>query len=264
MKCRYEMQTWFTITPVLQLNKYWKAAKEGTKIKNGRKRNEFEPLSPCDLLPGYSLGHLTRPPREEEAWTHHKRREEPKEQIAVVFLVDSEVAGIALDVGTRQISDQTQSPGWNTRWMNEISRGHCCCRILYMNQTFVDGPLFQVRSEEKRGAGVDPVQGWDKVRFSAEKRRAGLRGVQTETQKQEAKRLRPQPANTNITDIRQRRWSVMCDHTHTWLRLQPDCKKTRLNLTSSLISFLWKRSRLRRLREVNRSDVDWLEPPNPL
>lgn len=57
-------------------------------------------------------------------WTYHKCREEPEEQIAVVFFVDSEVTGVTLDVGTWQISDQTQSPGWNKTWLNGISCGH--------------------------------------------------------------------------------------------------------------------------------------------
>ena len=39
--------------------------------------------------------------------------EEPEVEVAVVFLVDSEVSSITLDIGSRQRSHKTQLPGWN-------------------------------------------------------------------------------------------------------------------------------------------------------
>lgn len=128
---------------------------------------------------------------EEEAWAYHECREEPEEQIAVVLLVDSEVAGITLDVGTRQTSYQTQFPGWNKRWLNGISRDHYKkttagavlwqYSVMWVQYTFIYGPLLHVRSEKKRRPGIDAIQAADAVRFSAEKRRAAprMRGVQT-------------------------------------------------------------------------------------
>lgn len=39
-------------------------------------------------------------------------REEPEEEVAVVLLVDGQVAGVALDVGPGQLPHQAQSAGW--------------------------------------------------------------------------------------------------------------------------------------------------------
>lgn len=50
--------------------------------------------------------------RRGDVQTHFECREKPEEEVAVVFFVDSQVAGVALDVGSRQLSDHTQSPGW--------------------------------------------------------------------------------------------------------------------------------------------------------
>lgn len=41
-------------------------------------------------------------------------REEPEEEVAVVLLVDGQVAGVALDVGSGQLPHQAQSAGWGT------------------------------------------------------------------------------------------------------------------------------------------------------
>lgn len=73
----------------------------------------------------------------------HQCREEPKEEVAVVFFVDSEIPRITLDIGTWQISNQTEFPG------------------------FIYGALLQVRSEKERRPGVDSIEAADTVRFSA-------------------------------------------------------------------------------------------------
>lgn len=56
----------------------------------------------------------------EEVWAYLKGREEPKEEVAVVFLVDSKISSIAFDVGTRKISNQTQFPGWKSKDQNVV------------------------------------------------------------------------------------------------------------------------------------------------
>lgn len=58
---------------------------------------------------------LETPRGKGEVGAYHLCREEPKEEVAVVFFVDSEVPGITLDVGTWQISYQTQLPGCNKK-----------------------------------------------------------------------------------------------------------------------------------------------------
>lgn len=40
-----------------------------------------------------------------------QRREEPEEEVAVVLLVDGQVASVALDVGPGQLPHQAQSAG---------------------------------------------------------------------------------------------------------------------------------------------------------
>lgn len=55
------------------------------------------------------------PGGEAEVWAYHECREEPEEEVAVVLLVDGEVACVTLDVGPWKLSYQTQLPGCRQR-----------------------------------------------------------------------------------------------------------------------------------------------------
>lgn len=137
----------------------------------------------------------------QEAWLYLEGWKEPKEQVAVVLFVHGQVSSIALDVGSWQLSNQTQFPGWKQQADQVIAaqiQPVCGFRCVG-RPTFIYGAPLQVRSEKKGGAGVGCVWRTDPLRFPAEKSRAAPRfcGVQNEAQQLESEGSPTQPAETD-------------------------------------------------------------------
>lgn len=82
----------------------------GTKVEAKAKENRVEltrlrsrPL-PVSLFPPSRCDPVSGP-------AYLQSREEPEKEVAVVLLVDGQVAGVALDVGSGQLPHQAQAAG---------------------------------------------------------------------------------------------------------------------------------------------------------
>lgn len=109
------VETDFTISPTWQLTKYWTdvvpyhalAERISWATNTRRTITTTTKLYDCHIN---TLVHDLWGAH--EAWPYLEGRKEPKEQVAVVFFVHSQVSSMTLDVSSWQLSNHTQFPGW--------------------------------------------------------------------------------------------------------------------------------------------------------